>query len=122
MIFKSFLRRILERSVEHGAAYLDVVSPGWDKHIDTENFCIGTYERCVLGQLYPGGYQEGVSILRLSPWEASRCGFDLFPLARWPGWRLVGSPSGFEYLNECWRTLIRARQQARLAGMSIGGH
>ena len=114
MIFRTFTQKLIKRSVERGAAYLDNVHPGWDKHIDTENFCIGTYDRCVLGQLHPGGYQEGVMVLRLSHWEASRCGFDLFPLAQWPSWRFVGSRTGFDYLNECWRELIRGRRQ--LAG------
>lgn len=111
MFLRKLSRRMLERSVRRGAAYLDKVKPGWDSHIDTDNFCIGTYDRCVLGQLHPGGYQEGIAALRLSPWEASRCGFDLLPLARWPSWRLVGSRTGFDTLNECWRELIRSRRQ-----------
>ena len=115
MIFRLLIHRVIERSVRSGAAYLDKVSPGWDRRIDIENFSIGTYNRCVLGQLYPGGYQEGVTVLRLSPWDASRCGFDLFPLARWPSWRLVCSRTGFDDLNECWRELIRSRRQTALA-------
>lgn len=112
MIFRAFSRRLIEQSVQRGASYLDKVNPGWDSHIDLENFCIGTYDRCVLGQLHRGGYQEGVTVLGLSPWEASRCGFDLFPLSRWPSWRFVGSRTGFDYLNQCWRQLIRDRRQS----------
>ncbi len=112
MIFKSITKRVIERSVERGAQYLDRINPGWDRKIDLGNFSIGTYERCVLGQLHPGGgYQKGVAVLGLTPWEACKCGFDLFPLSRWPSWRLIGTRSGFDYLNECWKSLILARRQ-----------
>lgn len=110
MIFAAISRWAIERSVRRGAAYLDRINPGWDRRIDLGSFSIATYERCVLGQLHAGGYAQGVAVLGLTPWEACKCGFDLFPLARWPNWRLVGSPSGFEYLNACWRRLIEERR------------
>lgn len=112
MIFETISRLIIERSVRRGASYLDRVHPGWEKKIDLSTFSIGTYERCVLGQLYPSGYQQGIAVLGLAPWDACKCGFDLFPLARWPSWRLLGgSRSRFDYLDDCWKRLIRARQQ-----------
>ena len=111
MIFKEISRRVIERSVRKGAVYLDKTYPGWDEKIDLGTFSIGTYERCVLGQLHTGGYQQGLAVLGLTSWEACRCGFDLFPLARWPSWRLFGTRSGFDYLNECWKRLIQERRQ-----------
>lgn len=111
MIFSTISRRVIERSVERGAAYLDKINPGWYRKIDLGNFSIGTYERCVLGQLHTGGYQHGVAVLGLTPREAWRCGFDLSPLSRWPSWRLFGTRSGFDYLNQCWKRLIQDRQQ-----------
>lgn len=111
MIFRALSRRVIERSVERGARFLDKINPGWDKGIDINDFSIGSYRRCVLGQLHAGGYQQGVAALGLSPREAWQCGFDLFPLSRWPSWRLFGSESGFDYLNECWKRLIRDRRQ-----------
>lgn len=112
MIFQAISRRVIERSVRRGALYLDRINPGWHSLIDLDNFSIGTYERCVLGQLHTGGYQQGMAVLGLTPWEACKCGFDLFPLSRWPSWRLFGSRAGFDYLNECWQRLIRDRQMA----------
>jgi hypothetical protein len=111
MIFRSFTRWVIEQSVERGARYLDRINPGWDRNIDLNNFSIGTYERCVLGQLHVGGYRKGVAVLGLTPREAWRCGFDLSPLARWPSWRFFATRSGFDYLNECWRRLILARRE-----------
>lgn len=111
MIFKAISRRMIERSVERGARFLDKINPGWDRDIDLGDFSIGSYSRCVLGQLHTGGYQQGVAVLGLSAWEACKCGFDLFPLSRWPSWRMFGTESGFDYLNECWKRLIRERQQ-----------
>lgn len=109
MIFRTLINRVIEKSVERGAAYLDRVNPGWDKRIDLDNFSIGTYERCVLGQLH-GGYQKGMGVLGLGPREAWRCGFDLSPLARWPSWRIFATRSGFDELNARWRELILARR------------
>jgi hypothetical protein len=111
MIVKSISKWVIEKSVERGARYLDRINPGWDRRIDLNVFSIGTYDRCVLGQLHVGGYRKGVAVLGLTPREAWRCGFDLSPLARWPSWRLFGTRSGFDYLNECWKRLIRERQQ-----------
>lgn len=111
MIFDTFFRRMIERSVRRGASYLDNVHPGWDRKIDLSNFSIGTYERCVLGQLYPSGYNGGLAVLALAPLDACKCGFDLLPMARWPSWRLVGSKSRFDYLDECWKRLIEGRRR-----------
>ncbi|HEX9809818.1 MAG TPA: hypothetical protein VGC25_09465 [Alphaproteobacteria bacterium] len=111
MIFGGISRWVIERSVDRGARYLDRINPGWDRNIDLGDFSIGSYRRCVLGQLHPGGYQEGVAVLGLSAREAWHCGFDLFPLARWPSWRLFGTRSGFDYLNACWKRLIQERRQ-----------
>lgn len=110
MIFKAFSHWIIEKSVDRGARYLDRINPGWDRRIDLDNFSVGTYERCVLGQLHTGGYQAGVAVLGLTPREAWRCGFDLSPLARWPNWRFFATRSGFDYLNDCWRKLILSRR------------
>lgn len=111
MMFEALLRRMIERSVRRGASYLDGAHPGWDKKIDLSNFSIGTYERCILGQLYPSGYNEGLAVLGLAPCDASKCGFDLLPTARWPSWRLVGSRSRFDYLDDCWKRIIGERRQ-----------
>lgn len=111
MVFEAFFKRMIERSVRRGASYLDNAYPGWDKKINISNFSIGTYERCVLGQLFPSGYQEGLAVLGLASWDACKCGFDLLPTARWPSWRLIDSRSRFDYLDECWKRLIVERRQ-----------
>jgi hypothetical protein len=109
MVFKSFTKWVIEKSVERGARHLDQINPGWDKRIDLGSFSIGTYERCVLGQLH-GGYHKGLGVAGLTPREAWRCGFDLSPLARWPNWRIFATRSGFDELNDCWRRLILSRR------------
>jgi hypothetical protein len=102
---------MMERSVRQGAQHLDRVHPGWEREIDLNDFCIGTYDRCVLGQLHAGGYQQGIAALGLSARQACECGFDLLPLARWPSWRVFATRSGFDYLNECWKRLILERRR-----------
>ena len=112
MVFQALCERMIRRSVRRGASFLDRSYPGWDRQIDVSDFSIGTYDRCVLGQLYPGGYHEGVAVLSLARHEASKCGFDLRPTARWPNWRLVDSRSRFDYLDDCWKQVIQDRRQS----------
>jgi hypothetical protein len=110
-MFSMISKRVIDRSVWRGARFLDRLKPGWDQHIDLPNVSVATYDSCVLGQLHSGNYQHGLAVLGLSPAEACRFGFDLFPLARLPSLQLVGSRSQFDYLDECWRRLINERRK-----------
>ncbi len=49
----------------NGAALLDKVEPGWFEKIDAASLDIGSFTKCVLGQVY-GGYADGMNKLRAS--------------------------------------------------------
>ncbi len=59
------LKEIYSERVEAGAAFLNVVHPGWFKKIDVEILDLGDACKCVLGELY-GGYGDGRDELGLA--------------------------------------------------------
>ena len=54
---------VFPNSIEEAAIMLDRVKPGWENKIDVERLNMGEYDRCILGQLYDGHYNEGIKEL-----------------------------------------------------------
>lgn len=52
----------IDERVERGAALLDQVRPGWHIEVDITRLHLGSYTRCVLGQLF-GEFRDGTAVL-----------------------------------------------------------
>jgi hypothetical protein len=52
----------LRTAVAAGAVLLDTHRPGWRDSVDISTLNMGSYSRCVLGQLYDG-FGEGMRVL-----------------------------------------------------------
>lgn len=100
-----------KKRVESGAAYLDLVHPGWWADIDLASLDLSRGCNCVLGQLYaykaneesvciPNGYAAGKRLLGLSDHDAIALGF-----MRWGrnGW------DEFSVLEAHWVDAIKER-------------
>jgi hypothetical protein len=59
-----------------GVAFLDEIVPGWRSRVDLQSLDIGSYDHCLLAQVY-GKYYTGVSELNLLPDQAVQYGFFL---------------------------------------------
>lgn len=62
-------KKVLKKRVEAGAAFLNVVHPGWQKKVNTKILDLGSGSKCILGELYDG-YADGQSALGLAYGEA----------------------------------------------------
>lgn len=88
----------MDACVARGAALLDEKYEGWHERIDQSRLRMESVHDCVLGQLYGGGYAEGLR--------------DLFPNSDWPSGSEHGFDTAGEYaeLADLWREQIEQRQ------------
>jgi len=83
----------IEKRVEAGVAFLNVVKPNWLKKIDVEKLDLIDKKVCMLGELY-GNYDDGLSQLGLkNGTSATNLGF-------------YGSERGYKVLTEVWKRKI----------------
>ena len=83
----------IEKRVEAGVAFLNVVKPNWLKKIDVEKLDLGNKKVCMLGELY-GYYDDGISTLGLeNKTSATNLGF-------------YGSKRGYKVLTAAWKNKI----------------
>lgn len=55
-----------ETEVARGMALLDERMPGWEHNIDLGSLDVGSPSRCVVGQLFEGGFTHGITELDLT--------------------------------------------------------
>lgn len=89
--------------VAAGAAYLDVVKPGWHNKIDVERLNLASCHQCVIGQLV-GEYIVAAVGLSTNA-DAAVLGFYVTPDDREKG-------IYYDALTRRWAKVIKARQAA----------
>lgn len=95
--------------VTRGFAALDETRPRWVELVDADILDMGSIEFCVLAQVYPEGYNDGLEWVALQErgWSTTTEGME---------WAYRhGFDAGEEdrtLLNTLWRNRIRARQRA----------
>ena len=96
----------LATRVRRGVALLDRVMPGWHDRIDVDTLDINFCHRCVLGQLFGGNYDLGVSTVFVNRelFDDAFAGFDSYSLQR---------SRENAALTRLWAFVVRTRQAAR---------
>lgn len=102
-------RESLATRVRRGVALLDEKVPGWHQRIDVETLDVNLCSKCVLGQLFRGNYDLGLSVVfegnfyRVTDFLDSDFGFDGYSLER---------TRENAHLTRLWQFVVRTRQAA----------
>ncbi len=110
----------LRKRRDRGIKLLDKKRPGWKRKVKPALLELASGYSCILGQAYPGHFDEGIEKLNLSSDQIRAFGFDTdisgLPLEVEEAFDALGidAPGAYDILNAVWlEALVPQRTRAK---------